>query len=61
MMKKLMAVLFALLLIAVSAAGCSQTDKQDETAAAETKATAAMQEVGLKPNTFYRRVKDLNL
>jgi len=43
-MKKLMAVLFALLLIAVSAAGCSQTDKQDETAAAETKATAAMQE-----------------
>lgn len=23
--------------------------------------TAAMQEVGLKPNTFYRRVKDLGL
>ncbi len=44
MMKKLMAVLFALLLIAVSAAGCSRTDKQAETAAAETKATAAMQE-----------------
>ena len=24
-------------------------------------ATAAMKEVGLKPNTFYRRVKDMNL
>lgn len=27
----------------------------------EITATAAMQEVGLKPNTFYRRVKELNL
>ena len=24
-------------------------------------ATAAMQEVGLKPNTFYRRVKEMGL
>ena len=29
--------------------------------AGEITATAAMQEVGLKPNTFYRRVKELNL
>ena len=29
--------------------------------AGEITATAAMQEVGLKPNTFYRRVKDLGL
>ncbi len=27
----------------------------------EMTATAAMQELGLKPNTFYRRVKELNL
>ena len=27
----------------------------------EITATAAMQEVGLKANTFYRRVKDMNL
>jgi len=29
--------------------------------AGEITATAAMQEVGLKPNTFYRRVKDMSL
>lgn len=29
--------------------------------AGEITATAAMQEVGLKPNTFYRRVKDMGL
>ena len=29
--------------------------------AGEITATAAMQEVGLKPNTFYRRVKEMNL
>jgi DNA invertase Pin-like site-specific DNA recombinase len=29
--------------------------------AGEITATAAMQEVGLKPNTFYRRIKELNL
>jgi len=29
--------------------------------AGEITATAAMQKVGLKPNTFYRRVKELNL
>ena len=29
--------------------------------AGEITATAAMQEVGLKPNTFYRRVKDLGI
>ena len=29
--------------------------------AGEITATTAMQEVGLKPNTFYRRVKELNL
>ena len=29
--------------------------------AGEITATAAMQEVGLKPNTFYRRVKDQGL
>lgn len=28
---------------------------------AEITATAAMRDVGLKPNTFYRRVKDMNL
>ena len=27
----------------------------------EMTATAAMKEVGLKPNTFYRRVKEMNL
>ena len=29
--------------------------------AGEITATAAMQEVGLKPNTFYRRAKEMNL
>lgn len=29
--------------------------------AGEITATAAMQEVGLKPNTFYRRVKEMSL
>lgn len=29
--------------------------------AGELTATAAMQEVGLKPNTFYRRIKELGL
>ena len=29
--------------------------------AGEITATAAMQEVGLKPNTFYRRVKEMGL
>ena len=27
----------------------------------EITATAAMQEVGLKPNTFYRRIREFNL
>jgi DNA invertase Pin-like site-specific DNA recombinase len=29
--------------------------------AGEITATAAMQEMGLKPNTFYRRVKEMNI
>ena len=29
--------------------------------AGEIAATAAMQEVGLKPNTFYRRIRELGL
>ena len=33
----------------------------DEHRTGEITATAAMQEIGVKPNTFYRRVKELHL